>query len=243
VRAGDYLSGIAARHDISLAALLRANGISADTVIHPGQQLTLPAGASGTPATGGGGGGGGQRYTVRAGDSFSAIAARHNVTLGALLEANRLPITTIIHPGQTLVLPAGAAPAAPDPNTPAGRIAAVVNYARAQVGKGYKFFTHGPFTFDCSGLTLSAYAQAGITLVHHSGTQARQGTAVDFWNDPIRAGDLVFLKTRGSTKINHVGIAVSSTTWVQSRSPEQGVQIGPLPRKGIIVAVRRFITG
>lgn len=46
VRAGDTLSGIAARHGTTVAALTRANGISADAFIHPGQKLRLPGGAT-----------------------------------------------------------------------------------------------------------------------------------------------------------------------------------------------------
>lgn len=47
VRSGDTLSGIAARHGVSLAALTSANGINARDLIFPGQKLRLPAGASG----------------------------------------------------------------------------------------------------------------------------------------------------------------------------------------------------
>ena len=68
-----------------------------------------------------------------------------------------------------------------------------LTFALAQVGKPYTFFTSGPADFDCSGLTLAAYAQIGVSLVHHAATQAQQGTEVDFWNHSIRAGDLVFL--------------------------------------------------
>ena len=46
VRSGDTLSGIAARHGTTVAALTRANGISASAFIHPGQKLRLPGGSS-----------------------------------------------------------------------------------------------------------------------------------------------------------------------------------------------------
>jgi LysM repeat protein len=45
VRAGDTLSGIAARKGVSLAKLLKANKLSARSVIHPGQKLRVPASA------------------------------------------------------------------------------------------------------------------------------------------------------------------------------------------------------
>ncbi len=46
--------------------------------------------------------------TVRDGDSLAGLAWRHGVRLSALLRANSLELTSVIHPGQTLVIPAGA---------------------------------------------------------------------------------------------------------------------------------------
>ncbi len=43
VRAGDTLSGIATRHSVTLAALLKTNRLSAASVIYPGQRLKVPA--------------------------------------------------------------------------------------------------------------------------------------------------------------------------------------------------------
>ena len=120
-------------------------------------------------------------------------------------------------------------------------VSAVVTYALAQVGKPYRFFSKGPDSFDCSGLTLAAYAQIGIDLVHFSAWQARQGTAVDFRTEPIQPGDLVFQARRGSDTINHVGIAVTSTTWVQAVGTGTPASVGPLPSLSTISAVRRYV--
>ena len=117
----------------------------------------------------------------------------------------------------------------------------VLNYALAQVGKPYKFFTAGPASFDCSGLTKAAYAQVGVDLVHHSASQARQGRPVDFTREAIRPGDLVFMSTRGAKVINHVGIAVNANTLVQARSTALGVRITAMPPDSAIIAVRRFL--
>ena len=54
-------------------------------------------------------------YTVRAGDSLAGIANRYGLRLGALLQTNSLTISSIIHPGDELTLPAGAR------TTPSGR--------------------------------------------------------------------------------------------------------------------------
>jgi cell wall-associated NlpC family hydrolase len=47
-------------------------------------------------------------------------------------------------------------------------VAAVIGYARAQIRKPYKFGEAGPREFDCSGLTVQAYAHAGISVGSHS---------------------------------------------------------------------------
>jgi peptidoglycan endopeptidase LytE len=249
VKAGDWLSKIASRHGITLQALLTANRLTATSLIVPGQQLRIPR-------SGSGGGGtpsrppappvnppvvnppvvnppaAGPTYTVRPGDSLGAIASQHDVTIDALLAVNRFSRSTVIRPGQQMKLPAGAK---------LTRLDRVLGYALAQVGKQWRFFSRGPDAFDCSGLTLAAYAQIGVPLIHYSAAQAMQGTEVDFINEPIRAGDLVFQDTDGDGIINHVGIALSGSTWVHSRSSRLAVAWGALPVDSRIVAVRRIL--
>ncbi|MDR6864560.1 LysM peptidoglycan-binding domain-containing protein [Phycicoccus sp. 3266] len=102
VRSGDTLSAIAARKGVSLASLLKANHLSTRSVIHIGQKVRIPgAGAASTarpaasaPTT--------ATYTVRSGDTLSAIAARTKTPLGTLYKLNRLSARTVIHPGQHL---------------------------------------------------------------------------------------------------------------------------------------------
>jgi LysM repeat protein len=98
VRNGDTLSGIAARHGVSLGELLSANPqIRNPDLIYPGQAVHLP------------GGGGGGEVTVRSGDTLSGIAAGNGLSLGALLSANpQISNPDLIHPGQTIRLPGGA---------------------------------------------------------------------------------------------------------------------------------------
>ena len=61
------------------------------------------------------------------------------------------------------------------PSTPihAGSAAAqrAIDYARAQVGKAYVFAASGPDAFDCSGLTMAAWAQGGVSLPHLASAQ------------------------------------------------------------------------
>ena len=117
----------------------------------------------------------------------------------------------------------------------------MLDYALAQQGKPYQFAADGPESFDCSGLVKSAYAQIGISLVHQSSAQATRGTAVAYMQEAIRPGDLVFMATRGNDVINHVGIAITATTWIQAPNPGAVVRVGPMPDKTKIVAVRRLV--
>jgi LysM repeat protein len=239
IKAGDSLGGIAARSGVSLGALLTVNGMTAKSLILPGMTLKLPAGST-APEQGNTASGPGGSYTVLAGDSLGGIASRAGVSLGALLKANNMTVTSLILPGMALALPAGAQVVAANSNS--ALINQVLDFALSQQGKPYKFFTKGPATYDCSGLALAAYAQIGVKLIHQSAAQAMQGTPIDHWSQPIRPGDLVFMKTNGSSVINHVGIALSSTTWIQARRPGDVVRVGPMPAKSLIVAVSRFVT-
>ena len=256
VRWGDTLSGIAARHRVSLSSLLRANEMTVASLIVPGMKLAVQGGSgssgstaapsgSSTPASSG------SSHVVRAGDTLSGIASKNGVSLGSLLKVNSMSVTSLIVPGMRLALPIGASntggsatgattsSSAPAPSS--SGVAAVVDYALAQVGKPYRFFAKGPDAFDCSGLTLAAYEQIGIDLIHYSAYQAKRGTAVDFRNGPIRPGDLVFQARRGSDTINHVGIAITSTTWVQAVGTGSTVKLGPMPSTGSITEVRRLV--
>ena len=262
VQWGDTLSGIARRNGVSLSSLLGANQLSLTSMILPGMSLRVPGGTSATasPSTSASPSpsaspsstsGSDSTYSVRAGDTLSGIAARHRVSLEALLRTNSMSTTSLILPGMRLMLPSGSTPAVATPtptptstptSTPASTgVDAVVGYALAQVGTPYRFFAKGPDAFDCSGLTLAAYAAIGVDLVHYSAAQARQGTAVDFRNEPIRPGDLVFQARRGSDTINHVGMAITSTTWIQAVGTGHTVRVGSMPSLDSIDSVRRII--
>lgn len=107
VKSGDTLSGIAAIQKVSLSTLLKANGLSASSVIYPGQQLKLSGSTSSsasTDSTTTSSTNASNSYTVKAGDTLSGIAARSNVSLSTVLKANNLSLSSPIFPGQTIKL-------------------------------------------------------------------------------------------------------------------------------------------
>lgn len=111
VRAGETLSGIAARYGVSTQALARANGIANPNHIYVGQRLVIPgaggAGSSGSSDSAGGGARG--VHVVRAGETLSSIAARYGVSASALARANGISNPNRIYVGQRLTIPAGGA--------------------------------------------------------------------------------------------------------------------------------------
>jgi LysM repeat protein len=100
---GDTVSTVAERFGLSTASVLAANGLGWKSLIFPGQVLKLSAATPSTtlratPQKPG-------RYTIVAGDTITRVAARHGLSAGTLLAANNLRWTSIIYPGQTIVIP------------------------------------------------------------------------------------------------------------------------------------------
>lgn len=100
-----------------------------------------------------------------------------------------------------------------------GRAAAAVQYALAQVGDSYVYGAAGPDAFDCSGLTMMAWAQAGVGLPHSSSAQYSSGPHVAF--SDLQPGDLVFYYS----PISHVGIYIGNGLIVHAANPSSGVRV------------------
>lgn len=99
----------------------------------------------------------------------------------------------------------GANRPAPCPSTyPGGKASIAVKYACAQIGKRYVWGADGPDTFDCSGLTMAAWAKAGISLPHNAAAQRRSMPYVK--EADLRPGDFVFYYS----DLHHVGMYVGN---------------------------------
>ncbi|KAA3629902.1 MAG: LysM peptidoglycan-binding domain-containing protein, partial [Proteobacteria bacterium] len=104
VRRGDTACGIARAFHVKCKDLIDMNRLGSRAFIRVGQSLVIPGklGTGGGSAVSAGPGG---TYRVKAGDSLCGIAGRAGVGCDALLAANGLSRRSVIHPGQSLVLP------------------------------------------------------------------------------------------------------------------------------------------
>jgi N-acetylmuramoyl-L-alanine amidase len=120
VKPGDTVSGIAGKYSLSTSKVLKLNGLSAKSLIFPGQVLRLtssstssapastgttapttsPTATSTTSTT--------KKYTVKSGDTVSRIAAKYGVSTQSVLTLNKLSWSSIIRPGQVLIVKKGS---------------------------------------------------------------------------------------------------------------------------------------
>lgn len=116
---------------------------------------------------------------------------------------------------------------------PDARVAQVIAFACAHLGDRYVYGAVGPNVFDCSGYTLRAWQQAGITLPRTAAEQARAGTRVSA--SELRVGDLVFYHS----PISHVGIYIGNGLMIHSPHTGSVVSIASV-RYGSLTASARI---
>ncbi len=121
--------------------------------------------------------------------------------------------------------------------TTQGDIAA--NWALTQLGKPYQWGGAGPGSYDCSGLTMQAWARAGVQIAHWTGYQWESGPHVPL--SQLQRGDLLFFATNTSdpATIHHVGIYIGNGMMVDAPYTGAFVRIdGMYSPGGLIGAVR-----
>jgi len=101
------------------------------------------------------------------------------------------------------------------------------------IGKPYIFATAGPDSYDCSGLTLVAWAAAGVSLRHYTKWQWEDTTPVSRAN--LKPGDLVFW----FSDLHHMGIYVGNNTVVHAPKTGDHVRMAGIDDIGPIAGYRR----
>lgn len=117
---------------------------------------------------------------------------------------------------------ADALPDLPSAGPSSGRAAAAVMAARAAVGRPYVWGSTGPSGFDCSGLMVWSYRQAGVSLPRTSQAQRHAGRQVPL--SQARPGDLVTYRSDAS----HVGMYVGNGQVVHAPYPGARVRYDPV---------------
>jgi cell wall-associated NlpC family hydrolase len=103
-----------------------------------------------------------------------------------------------------------------------GRAAKALAFAKAQLGKPYRYAAAGPSAYDCSGLTSAAWKAAGVSLPRTSQAQFGAGKAVS--KSDLQPGDLVFFYSG----ISHVAIYVGNGTIIHAPHPGSNVRYAKL---------------
>jgi cell wall-associated NlpC family hydrolase len=137
--------------------------------------------------------------------------AKYQRLLSVLTAAQRAAYSTRGAPTTAEITAALATPAP----TPAAKRA--VQFAVDQVGKPYVWAATGPASYDCSGLTMAAWAHAGVKLPHFSAAQYTHGKHVGY--NQVEPGDLVFLYS----DLHHVEMYVGAGLAVSA--PQEGEDV------------------
>ncbi|WP_344894502.1 C40 family peptidase [Actinomadura meridiana] len=104
-------------------------------------------------------------------------------------------------------------------NGPAsGSARAALNFAFAQKGKPYQYGAEGPGSYDCSGLTMKAWAAAGVNITRTTNSQYAATKRVN--KSDLQPGDLVFFSSLG-----HVGLYIGNGQMIHAPRTGKNVEI------------------
>ncbi|KYC64858.1 C40 family peptidase [Heyndrickxia coagulans] len=132
VKKGDSLWKIAKKYNTSVGALKSTNHLASDT-IYPNQVLNVSASqAKASARSVSAPSSSAKTYTVKSGDTLSAIALNHGISVSNLMSWNKLS-SSLIHPGDVLAVSKGAGSASPSSSPsssprPAGSSSSTTTY-------------------------------------------------------------------------------------------------------------------
>lgn len=157
----------------------------------------------------------------RALDAAPAIPARGNPAAPVRAPAEPKPST----PAKPKPAPP-AAPVVTQLPASSNKVETAISFAKAQLGDPYAWGGTGPDSWDCSGLTMKAWAAAGVNLPHFGGAQYTQTKHVAV--DDIQRGDLLFWSDGSAASIYHVAIYLGGGQMIQAPRTGRNVEIVPL---------------
>jgi cell wall-associated NlpC family hydrolase len=157
----------------------------------------------------------------------TAVAARkrqlasQRSSLNKLISQQQALVNSLTPAQRAQVIPGGGTTGGGGGGTPApasGQAAKAVAFAEAQVGCPYVFGATGPCSsgFDCSGLTMSAWAYAGVSIPR---TSYGQATLPNVSESSLQPGDII--EFAGDS---HVGIYVGGGMLIDAPQPGMNVE-------------------
>ncbi|EFL34824.1 secreted protein [Streptomyces viridochromogenes DSM 40736] len=134
-----------------------------------------------------------------------------------------------IRKAQEEVMASGALSGVRTPTAGGGR---ALRYAVRQIGKPYAWGAEGPTSYDCSGLTSQAWADAGTPVPRTSQEQWKQLQRIPLTD--LRPGDLVVYFPEAT----HVALYLGNGMVVQAPRPGATVKVSPIAANPVLGAVR-----
>ncbi|NWF30351.1 C40 family peptidase [Streptomyces sp. PKU-EA00015] len=113
------------------------------------------------------------------------------------------------------------------------RAAAAFSAAQSKIGSPYVYGASGPSSFDCSGLTSWAYAQAGVSIPRTSQAQANAGTRI-YSQSQLQQGDLVIFYG----DMHHVGFYAGNGQVLHAPKPGASVRYESINNMPYMFGVR-----
>lgn len=180
----------------------------------------------------------GKAYDARKQDL--ATAEREAAAEVARLDAKKAEVERAVARTRALLRQMKARSASPSPTpSPApspppssgggsGAGAAAVRYAMAQVGKPYCYGGAGPSCYDCSGLTMMAWRQGGVSLPHSSSAQYSVGRRISA--SELQPGDLIFRYS----PISHVSMYIGNGQQVSATHTGDYVRVQSASNPNIV---------
>ncbi len=110
----------------------------------------------------------------------------------------------------------------------AGQGAAAVEWAKTQLGKEYVWGAYGPDSYDCSGLTMMSWRNAGVNIPRTSREQYKYVLKIPY--DQLRPGDLVFWTDdpNDANAIYHVAMWIGGGQIIEASRPGVPLRIAPM---------------
>ena len=165
---------------------------------------------------------------ARSGDWFKVQTKAGSIgwVSGDLLNISAAALRNVPVTNNVAAVPAKATTQATASIPGSSRGATAARVALRYVGSRYIWGGASPRGFDCSGLVLYAYRQAGLSLPHKASLQfsTRYGARINSVG-ALKTGDIVFFANTAGRGITHVALYVGNGRMVTANSPRSGVRL------------------